>query len=97
MAQNNFSLPARPETDFLNAYSIENFELGPKARRPKAIFLSPARPEPDIFQPDPSLMASKRKGETILCEIGAGNMNLQGSFVPEDKLLLPSSGYAPVK
>ncbi len=53
-----FSSPARPEPDFLKAYSIENFGnfgLGPKARRPEAVFLSPARPEPDFFQPDPSL------------------------------------------
>ncbi len=28
---------------------------GPKAPRPEAIFLSPARSEPDFFQPDPSL------------------------------------------
>ena len=36
----------------------------PKARRPEAIFLGPARPEPDFFQPDPSLehtLAYKKK------------------------------------
>ncbi len=52
--------PARPEPDFLKAFSIENFGLGLKARQPETIFLSPARPEPDFFQPDPSLV-------TLLC------------------------------
>ena len=54
-----FSSPARPEPDFLKAYSIENFGFGPKARRPETIFSSPARPEPDFFQPDPSLSETK--------------------------------------
>ncbi len=50
---------ARPEPDFLKANSMENFGLGPKARRPEAIFLSPARPGPDFFQADPSLRTTR--------------------------------------
>ena len=49
----------QPEADFLKSYSIDNFWLIPKARQPEAIFLSPARPEPDFFQPDRSLVTNE--------------------------------------
>ena len=58
-AKRNQPSLARPEPDFLKAYSKENFGLVPKASRPEAIFLSPARPGPDFFQADPSLQTRR--------------------------------------